>query len=199
MKIQTIFFILINSISFINNICIQGKNCPIGQGQCKADNCECFYNYWSLTNKENPSSTIYCNYKKYNRFFILIFEFFIPTSGHLISGKYYFFIVKFLLLFCPIIYFICGFCIYKKDDEENNYEQIVWQPSRDDNEKWNPNNTLDEKLHKANREKVNINKWNKFPIFLSFICLISFVFMHLIDLFCYAFGFYYDGKGVPFA
>ena len=63
----------------------------------------------------------------------------------------------------------------------------------------NFNNTLDERLHIANRENIHISKWNKFPIFLSFFCLIAFVFMHLIDLFSYAFGFYYDGNGVPFA
>ena len=198
MKIQTIFIILIlNSITTIKNICIQGENCPIGHGTCQKDSCVCLYNYWSLANKENPSSTIYCNYKKYNRFFVLIIEFFLPSIGHLISGKYYFFIIKFLLLFVPIIYFICGFCIFKKNNETYN-NLGVWQPTREEGNN-DYNNTLDEELHRANRENIKIGNSTKFPVFLSFLFLIGFFIMHVIDLFCYAFGLYYDGKGVPYA
>ena len=198
MNIQVFFILLIiNSINPTKNICIQGGNCPEGQGFCKADSCICLYNYWSLNNKSNQPSSIYCNYKKYNRFFILICEFFLPSFGHLIAGKYYFFIIKFILLYFPVIYFICDFWIYKKDDEINNINIKGWQPTREDNE--NINDNLDEELHKANKENINLRSWNKIFIFLSFICLIAFVFMHLIDLFGYALNFYYDGNGVPFA
>ena len=91
MKIEAIYYLLILiSIIPIKNICIQGGNCPEGHGVCKADSCICLYNYWSLNTKANPSPNIYCNYKKINRFIILIIEFFLPSIGHLTAGKYYF-------------------------------------------------------------------------------------------------------------
>ena len=198
MNIQVFFILLIiNSINPTKNICIQGGNCPEGQGFCKLDSCICLYNYWSFNNKSNQSSPIYCNYKKYNRFTILIFEIFLPSFGHLIAGKYYFFILKFILLYFPIIYFICGFWIYKKDDGMNNINTKGWQPSREDFE--NVTDNLDDELHEANKKKTNIDSLNKIIIFLSFISLIAFVFMHLIDIFCYILNLYYDGNGVPFA
>ena len=197
MRIKAIHYALILiSIIPIKNICIQGGNCPEGQGFCNADSCTCLYNYWSLNTKANQSPTIYCNYKKYNRFFILLFEFFLPCFGHLIAGKYYFFIIKFLLLFFPILYFICGFFIYKNDDGSSNFNSKGWQQSGDENRL---NNTIDEHLYRANRENVKINKWDKFLVILSFFSLIAFVLMHIVDIFCYAIGLYYDGNGVPFA
>ena len=197
MKIQAIYYVLILiSIIPIKNICIQGENCPEGHGICKADSCICLYNYWSLNTKANQSPTIYCNYKKYNRFFILIFEFFLPSFGHLIAGKYYFFIIKFLLLFCPILYFVYGFYIYKNDDGTNNLN-LKGRQQNSDEIKFN--NKSEEHLHKANRENIKINKWDKFLNIISFFSLIAFALMHIIDLFCYAIGLYYDGNGVPFA
>ena len=200
MKINEMIFILIFSlISYTNNICIEGQNCPFGQGFCLTNKCQCFNEYWSVINEAEQTSPIYCNYKKYNRFYILIIEFFLPCIGHLIAGKYYFFIIKFLLLFCPIIYFVIGFFFYRKDDDGDYNKNINnWEPSREDIlQNNNDENSLDEALHKANREYKDVNKLSQIPLMLSFFCLIAFLFMHLIDLICYSFGVYYDGKGAP--
>ena len=196
MKIRAIFIALIlNLISSINNICIEGENCPIGKGYCNIDKCVCLNNYWSLNNKENSSPIIYCNYKKYNRFLISIIELFLPCVGHFIAGKYYFLIVKFLLLFCPFIIFLFGYLNYINGSSTDKNNITVYQPSRDEDFEIN----IDEQLHIANRKKVNINKSTSFFIFFAFICLILFCIMHLVDLICYLFGFYYDGNGAPFA
>ena len=202
MKIRTIFIVLIlNSIMLINNICIEGDNCPVGNGFCKGNSCICLNNYWSIINKANPSSTIYCNYKRYNHYYIVIIEFFLPCFGHLIVGKYYFFIIKLLLLLCPIICFLIGFFAFKNGERiENNNNNQIWRPSREDADgNDNFNNLLDEQLHQANRANKNINKGTYLLSFLSFISLILFLIMHLVDLFCYMFALYYDGNGVPFA
>ena len=201
MKIRTIFIVLIlNSIMIINNICIEGDNCPAGKGICRGNNCICLNNYWSIINKANPSSTIYCNYKRINHFFILIIEFFLPSFGHLIAGKYYFFIIKFLLLFCFIICSLIGFFAFKRGETIENNNAQLWRPSREDvEENDNFDNSLDEQLHQANRANKNINKRTYLLSFLSFISLILFLFMHLVDIFCYMFALYYDGNGVPFA
>ncbi len=79
----------------------------------------------------------------------------------------------------------------------NNINTKGWQPSREDFE--NVTDNLDDELHEANKKKTNIDSLNKIIIFLSFISLIAFVFMHLIDIFCYILNLYYDGNGVPFA
>ena len=199
MKIKSVIFILIFfSFYSINSICIEGQNCPFKQGYCLADKCECYYNYWSLIDKAQQISPIYCNYKKYNRFYILFIEFFLPSFGHLIAGKYYYFIIKFLLLFCPIVYFVIGFCVYKKDDEEKNEEQRNWEPSRENIASYNNKEiNFDEDLHLANRENIKYNKWSQLSIILSFLSLIAFIIWHLIDIICYIFGLYPDGNGVP--
>ena len=200
MKIRAIFIaLIINSISTIKNICIEGENCPIGQGYCQANNCICLNNYWSIINRANSSPIIYCNYKKYNRFLILIFEFIIPCLGHFIAGKYYFFTIKFLLLLIPFIIFIYGYLNFKNESSTDKNNIVVYQPTRDDENEINYSNSIDEQLHIANREKVNINKSTSILNFLAFLCLILFLIMHVIDIICYLFSLYYDGNGAPFA
>ena len=200
MKIRLIFIALIlNSISTINNICIEGENCPIGKGFCRANNCICLNNYWSIINKGNSSPTIYCNYKKYNRFLILIIEFFIPSLGHLISGKYYFFIIKFLLLLIPFIIFLYGYLNFRNESSIDKKNTNVYQPTREDENEIIFSNSLDEQLHIANRKKVNIDKSTYIFNFFAFLCLISFMIMHIMDIICYLFGLYSDGNGAPFA
>ena len=200
MKNRAIFIALIlNSISTIKNICIEGENCLIGHGYCQANNCICINNYWSIINRANSTPIIYCNYKKYNRFLILILEFIVPCLGHFIAGKYYFFIIKFLLLFIPFIIFLCGYLNFKNGSSTDKNNKVVYHPSREDENDINHSNSLDDQLHIANREKVNINKSTTIFVFLAFLCLILFVIMHVIDIICYLFSFYYDGNGAPFA
>ena len=201
MKNRAIFIALIlNSISTINNICIEGDNCPIGKGFCQANNCICINNYWTIINKANTSPTIYCNYKKYNRFLILFLEFFLPCLGHFVVGKYYFFMIKFLLLFIPFIIFLCGYLNFKNESSYDKNNIVAYQPSREDENEINYySNSIDDQLHIANREKININKSTTIFIFLAFLCLMLFLIMHIIDIICYLFSLYYDGNGAPFA
>ena len=200
MKIRAIFIALIlNSIYTINSICIEGDNCPIGKGFCQANNCICLNNYWSIINKENTSPTIYCNYKKYNRFLILILEFILPCVGHFVVGKYYFFIIKFLLLLIPFIIFLYGYLNFRNESSIDKKNTNVYQPTREDENEIIFSNSLDEQLHIANRKKVNIDKSTYIFNFFAFLCLISFMIMHIMDIICYLFGLYSDGNGAPFA
>ena len=101
-------------------------------------------------------------------------------------------------MFCPIVYFVIGFCVYKKDDEEKNEEQRNWEPSRENIASYNNKEiNFDEDLHLANRENIKYNKWSQLSIILSFLSLIAFIIWHLIDIICYIFGLYPDGNGVP--
>ena len=101
-----------------------------------------------------------------------------------------------ILLIC----FLIGFFAFKNGEKIENNNNQLWRPSREDaDENYNLNNSLDEQLHQANRANKNINKRTYLLSFLSFISLILFIIMHLVDLFCYIFALYYDGNGVPFA
>ena len=60
--------------------------------------CICTNNYWTLKNNNPTSPIIYCNYKRISSTLILIAEFFIPSLGHFLAGKYYMGIIKLSLL-----------------------------------------------------------------------------------------------------
>ena len=86
MKAFTIIIITAYCCYYANCVCIQGKNCPIGQGYCKKDKCICEYNFWTLRTK-NQSNLIYCNYQRHSRFILLIFEASGTANTHLTGLK----------------------------------------------------------------------------------------------------------------
>ena len=175
-------FIFILSFYSINSICIQGENCPINQGFCKIDKCICVKNFWTLTNQDQTIPIIYCNYQRYNRYYLLIFEFFIPTSGHFISGKYYWAFFKLIFIIIPILSCIIGFAFYyltRENDQHADY------------------NEQNDNLHVANREQKNVELSTYLPVVITFISLSFLAVIHIIDIICYLFAFYSDGNGVP--
>ena len=193
MKAFTIIIITAYCCYYANCVCIQGKNCPIGQGYCKKDKCICEYNFWTLRTK-NQSNLIYCNYQKYNRFYLLLFEFFIPTVGHFIAGKYYFAIPKLCLLLIPLLSCFCGYISFY--NEEGRAKK---NDSSNENELNDNNSENDNRLHEANKEEKKLSLSVYLPVVITFISLGLFVIMHIIDIICYLFAIYKDGNGVPLA
>ena len=149
-------------------------------------------NYWTLKNNNPTSPIIYCNYKRISSTLILIAEFFIPSLGHFLAGKYIMGIIKLsLLLIIPILSLIIGFSFYYKDSTHGEeYKKI--ELSRDNNEE-NDNN-----LHIANREEKKMKNSTLLPVIICFVSLSLFLLMHIFDLICYLFSFYNDGYGAPF-
>ena len=188
---QIKIFILILSFYLIKSQCIQGNNCPNNQGFCMNGECICTNNYWTLKNNNPTSPIIYCNYKRISSTLILIAEFFIPSLGHFLAGKYIMGIIKLsLLLIIPILSLIIGFSFYYKDSTHGEeYKKI--ELSRDNNEE-NDNN-----LHIANREEKKVKKSTLLPVIICFVSLSLFLLMHIFDLICYLFSFYNDGYGAP--
>ena len=201
LKIKLIFltFFCFNSI---NSVCIQGGNCPNNQGICQADRCVCLKNFWTLNTQEqtNPITPItYCNYEKYSRFYLLIFEFFLPSSGHFLAGKYCFGIFKLLLLFIPIFSCLIGFCFYYNGEgyQRAKSKRIDNDYTRENGDPIEYHEQNDNNLHVANREQKNVDCSVYLSTIITFVSLTLFLIMHIIDIICYLFGFYNDGYGVP--
>ena len=103
------FLIFLYRFNMINLICIPKMNCPIENGQCINNICQCFDEFYSLNNNLHPKNeTIFCEYRKMSRFGPLILEFFLPTVGHFYAGKINLFIAKLFFIVFPLIGHCCG-------------------------------------------------------------------------------------------
>lgn len=158
-------------------------NCPINQGMCLDNHCECFYSYITYIgntshnkggNNTNSSTVIpiikfietpheniiYCNYERKCKVTAFLLEFLFPFgAGHLYTGKLKLALIK-LLTFSIFFLFICGELFYLK---------------------------------------CKLNALNKCHMYLTFSIIGDIFFwlcFHICDLFSYAFGIYTDGNGV---
>ena len=101
--------ILLYRLNYVKLTCIKNVNCPIEAGQCIANQCKCFDEFYSLINRINPKNeTIFCEYRKMSRFAPLILEFFLPSVGHLYAGKMNLFFSKLFFIIFPLIGYCCG-------------------------------------------------------------------------------------------
>ena len=90
--------------------CTLGQNCPLNQGMCVGDFCQCLDGFYSLLDpKLLPNQQIYCNYEQINVYKPLIMEIFLPSLGHFYVGKYWIGLIKLILL---ITYITCSYLIY---------------------------------------------------------------------------------------
>ena len=56
--------------------CVLGQNCPLNQGDCIANSCQCKEGFYTLFDKSLPAEQqIYCNYAQVSHFKPLIIEF----------------------------------------------------------------------------------------------------------------------------
>ena len=111
--------------------------------------------------------------------FILISEFFIPSLGHFLAGKYYLAIIKLtLLLVIPILSFLIGFLFYYK---EGNHH--VGSRGNANSMEYNEDN--DHHLHVANREEKGVDLSIKMPVIISMVSWGFCAGMHIIDIIFY--------------
>ena len=98
----------------LQQICVLGKNCPINQGMCVGEFCQCLNDFYSLLDPNiPPDQQIFCNYEKTNALIPLIMEILLPSTGHFYAGKYILGAFKLILLiffsiFSYILYGTCG-------------------------------------------------------------------------------------------
>ena len=180
----------------INSQCIQGYNCPNGQGFCQFNKCICINNFWTLESNAQLATIIYCNYQRQSHYKLLIFEFFLPSSGHFLAGKYYFGLIKLALLIIPIFSCVIGFCFYYNSESYQRAKTKKYE-TRENGEIVGDNMHIDNNLHVANREEKSVDFSTYLPVIITFFSLSIFAVMHIIDIICYLFNFYNDGYGVP--
>jgi len=188
------------SIDYGDCICTQGMNCLDTSGFCRGNECVCINNFWTVNNQEQSSPFIYCNHKRYNRFLLLIMEFFLPTVGHFYAGKYYLGAFKLIFLLIPFLAFIIGFIFdFSKEEDQlikNKKEDLE---KEDDilNDSSDPSLASLNNLYVANREEKKVCFTTYLPVIVTLICLCLFIVIHIIDLICYSFAIYKDGYGAP--
>ena len=92
--------------------CVLGGNCPINQGECLNNACNCLSGFYTLLDpKLPPEQQTYCNYEQINVYAPVIFELFLPSFGHFYTGKYFLGIAKLILLFT---YLTSSYYLYSK-------------------------------------------------------------------------------------
>ncbi len=103
--------LLVSLITFSNEICVLGGNCPLDQGMCVGEYCKCLDGFYSLLKPGSlPDQQIYCNYEQINVYIPLIMELLIPSSGHFYAGKYYLGSIKLFLM----VFFLVACFAYKR-------------------------------------------------------------------------------------
>ena len=193
-----ILFILVN-----NQQCLFGQNCPYNQGFCIDTKCECVEGYWSLMKKDlPPESQIFCNYEQYSLYLPLFLEFLFPSVGHLLVGKYWFALIKFIL---GLTSFLSGYYLTGKIEiphivgtfkdkfisEEPIFEKTdaktILRGNRDKS-KINNDENDEENIPRKIKVVTIINNCSFYPFWIFWFA----------DLYFYFFKIYKDGNGVPF-
>ena len=110
------FIIIVILIFSLFNIsleqCVLGANCPVNQGECVNNACNCLSGFYTLLDpKLPPEQQTYCNYEQINVYAPVILELFMPSFGHFYTGKYYLGIAKLILLFT---YLTSSYYLYDK-------------------------------------------------------------------------------------
>ena len=111
-KIYLKIMLLFSLLSFSLEQCIAGGNCPLNQGTCAGDLCNCKSGFYSLLDPQlPPEKQIYCNYEQINVYIPLLLELFLPSMGHFYSGKYLMGIMKlsFLIIHIATSLMLFGF------------------------------------------------------------------------------------------
>ena len=105
-KIKQAYLQIILSFSFLSfslEQCILGSNCPLNQGKCVADQCNCMEGFYTLMDPAlPPEKQVYCNYEQINVFIPMLLELFLPSVGHFYVGKYWLGLLKLSLLIVHI-------------------------------------------------------------------------------------------------
>ena len=165
--------------------CIFEKNCPVNQGLCVSDMCVCSEGYYTLLAENTPiDQQIFCNYKKISQYTPIILEIFLPSLGHFLVGNYWLGIIKLSLL---LAYIISSYLLYGKVSMPHLLKVLIEK--------------IGIGIFLGIPEKVRDRPLKtKEKILKTIYCISStfFSLMFFVDLFCYKFGVYTDGNGVPF-
>lgn len=117
MKSLLISSILILLISFSNQTCIPGENCPYNQGECQDDQCICKDGFFTLIDSSKSEiDQVFCDYGQISIKLMLLFEVVLPSAGQFYAKRWIHGIVKFVIVACFLItsLFITKKCLIPK-------------------------------------------------------------------------------------
>ena len=167
----------------ISQQCIAGQNCPLNQGICSGETCQCLEGYRTFIDKSLPlEQQTYCNYKQVNHFIPLVLEFFPAIGlGHFYAGKY---IQGFIKLILAVTWIWAMFYLHKElniPDFVESFGKIIF------------NKAIGEEL------KSSGDGFTKEEIvqYIFNVTFYPFWILYLIDIFMYFTKSYSDGKGIP--
>jgi hypothetical protein len=170
-------------LSYEQQQCISGKNCPLNQGECISGKCVCNTGYQTLLAQSTPiDQQIYCNYKQISQYTPIILEIFLPSIGHFTVGNYWLGLIKISLLLTYVISSYIGFGkleppeLWLKLMEKIGIAAFL-NVSKNENAR-------------GNASKILIIAFDISGVLISL--------MYFADLFCYKLGVYNDGYGFPF-
>ena len=117
MKSLLISSILILLISFSNQTCIPGENCPYNQGECQDDQCICKDGFFTLIDSSKSEiDQVFCDYGQISIKLMLLFEVVLPSAGQFYAKRWIHGIVKLVIVACFLFtsLFITKKCLIPK-------------------------------------------------------------------------------------
>ena len=196
-KYKIILFVILFSL-VIDQQCVFGQNCPYNKGFCVDTKCECIEGFWSFMDKSlPPEKQIFCNYEQINLYIPLFFEFLLPSLGHFYVGKYFFGIIKLILL---AMCFGAGAYLYGSVQLPNFVLVLKNQFASDQNlfERKDMKDVLRTQKKKTITLNDDISMGKKVIVVIFNIGFYPFWIFWAADLYFYFFKVYKDGNGVPF-
>ena len=176
--IKLVFVLSLLSFAYSQQ-CIQGTNCPLNQGICNGNTCECLEGFQTFYSKNLPlDQQIYCNYQQINHFYPLILEIFLPGIGHFYASKYFFGCAKLILVitFVSTSYYL--YKVFRIPDYIESFKR-----------------TLMNKIFKEIRGDLPI--LYTVAQFLFNISFHPFWMFWILDIYMYFTNSYKDGNGIP--
>ena len=177
-QLKILLFLSLLWLSYQQQQCIYGQNCPYDRGVCMEDfYCKCNEGFYSLIDKTLPPNQpqTYCNYEQISHYQPLILEF--VLLGHFSVGHYWIGAFK---VFLFLIY--TSLTIYLKGEFElPKLFTFLFEKVVDKDLLARGSSPISEKILDMIREFAGII-WSL---------------MYFEDIFLYLFKVYNDGNGVP--
>ena len=179
-----ILFSLFIKLSYEQQQCIMGQNCPLNKGTCNVNTCTCLEGYYTLLDQSTPADQqIYCNYEQTSHYMPMVLEMFLPSIGHFTVGKYWIGLIKLFLL---LGYVISHYILFEKFEIPDALKYILTKIR------------ITALLGIPLDVSVQSEKSNIILVIMDQVCGILFSLMYIADVFLYFFKCYNDGNGVPF-
>ena len=178
-----IFFLIPLFSLVISQQCMAGQNCPLNQGICTGETCQCLEGYKTVLDKALPlEKQTYCNYQQVNHYVPLVLEF-CPAIGlgHFYAGKYIQGLIK---LFLGITWLSAMIYLHKEFQIPDFVQTCI---------KTMTNKILGEELKNTGDGFTKVEIAQNLFLFTFY----PFWILYIADIYMYITKSYKDGNGIP--